>query len=44
MATEEYLRLLYREGLLGQDDLKGRLDAIDQISGGRLIPVIGVSA
>jgi 5-methylcytosine-specific restriction endonuclease McrA len=44
MAAEEYLRLLYREGLLGQDDLIERIETIAQISAGGLIPVIGVGA
>ena len=44
LAAEEYLRLLYREGLLGQDDLRERIETIAQISAGGLIPVIGIAA
>jgi len=40
-SADEYLRLLYREGLLGQDDLRERLEVLSQISGGALVPVIG---
>jgi 5-methylcytosine-specific restriction endonuclease McrA len=44
MAAEEFLRRLYRDGLLGQDELNGRLDAVAQISAGRLLPVIATVA
>ena len=44
MAAEEYLRLLYREGLLGQDDLKERLEVVAQISAGSVPPAIGAGA
>lgn len=44
MAADEYLRLLYREGVLGQDDLCERLEAVAQVGAGGLLPVIGRSA
>jgi hypothetical protein len=41
MAADEYLRLLYREGVLGQDDLRERMEAVARIGAGGLLPVIG---
>jgi len=39
-SADEFLRLLYRQGVLGQDDLKARLELVSKISGGALVPVI----
>lgn len=44
MAAEEFLRLLYREGVLGQEDLRERLESVAQIRAGSLLPVIGANA
>jgi hypothetical protein len=41
MAADEYLRLLYREGVLGQEDLGERLEAVAQIRVGSSLPVVG---
>jgi hypothetical protein len=41
MPAEEYLRLLYREGVLAQEDLCERLETVGQVSAGSLVPVIG---
>ncbi len=40
LAADEYLRLLYRDGLLGQSDLKERLQTLAQITAGALMPAI----
>jgi len=45
-ATEadEFLRRLYRDGLLSADDLRKRVEAIDALVSGRLLPVLDSSS
>jgi hypothetical protein len=38
MQADEFLRLLYRDGVLSVADLKGRLDALSQLQAGRMVP------
>jgi len=38
LQAEDYLRFLYRDGVLGQNDLKERLEALSQIVAGTVIP------
>lgn len=44
LVGEDYLRMLYRDGILGQSDLKERLETLSQIMAGTIIPVVGEAA
>jgi hypothetical protein len=43
-AAADFIRLLYRRGLLSQTDLEGRLSALRMLQAGKLVPDIGRSA
>ncbi len=38
MPAEDYLRMIYREGLLNADELKGRQAHLERLSAGELKP------
>jgi hypothetical protein len=42
--AEEFLRRLYRDGLLSADDLRKRVEAMEALVAGRLLPVLDSSA
>lgn len=44
LIAEDYLRMLYRDGLLGQSDLKERLEMLSQVAAGSIVPVIAGTA
>ena len=43
LVAEDYLRLLYRRGVLSQEELSERLKTASQISAGRLPPRVGAN-
>jgi hypothetical protein len=43
-GAEEFLRRLYREGLLSADDHRERVEAIEALRSGRLVPVLDLIA
>jgi len=36
--AQEYLRAIYRQGLLGEEELRSRLHAIERLKAGELVP------
>lgn len=44
LVAEDYFRVLYRDGVLGQNDLKERLETLSQVMAGTIIPVVGQGA
>jgi len=40
MSAEDFVRALYRDGLLSEDELKDRLQALEQLKAGELKPII----
>jgi hypothetical protein len=40
IAPDDFLRLLYRDGVLSASDLKSRIDALAELQAGRLVPTL----
>jgi hypothetical protein len=43
-GAEEFLRRLYRDGLLSADDHRERMEALEALKSGRLVPVLDLTA
>jgi hypothetical protein len=40
MSPDDFLRLLYRDGVLSVADLKDRLDGLSRLQAGRMVPAL----
>ncbi|MDD5170780.1 MAG: HNH endonuclease, partial [Syntrophales bacterium] len=43
LEAEEFLRMLYRDGILGQADLMGRREILSHVISGNLVPSVGAA-
>ena len=44
LVAEDYLRILYRDRVLGKSDLKERLEMVSQVAVGSIVPVVAGTA